>query len=119
MLESARQEVVILRYQDPRVTPTEMRPLSWPDYPQIHSLQGANHTLEKAPIMQGLVPIELLLPTRVTHPHQKPPGALLTPGQSALSKTHRKKVALITATPRRSAWHLVSTTPDHRVLTDH
>ena len=45
LLESARQEVVILRYQDPGVTPTEMRSLSWPDYAQIHSLQGPGHQL--------------------------------------------------------------------------
>ena len=80
---------------------------------------GTNYTLEKAPIMQDLVEIELLLPPRVTHPHQKPPGALLTQGQLALSKIHRKKVALIIATPCHSAWQLVSTMQDHQALTDH
>ena len=69
--------------------------------------------------MQDLVEIELLLPPRVTHPHQKPPGALLTQGQLALSKIHRKKVALIIATPCHSAWQLVSTMQDHQALTDH
>ena len=56
---------------------------------------GTNHTLEKAPIKQDLVSIELLLPPRVTHPHQKPPRALLTKGnQHSARPTERRWLSL-------------------------
>ena len=42
-LETARWNLVILRYQEPGVTPTETGFLSRPDYPQIHSLQGPGY----------------------------------------------------------------------------
>lgn len=44
---------------------------------------GTDHTLEKAPIMQGLVQIELILPQRVTHLNLKPPGPWLTGTRSS------------------------------------
>lgn len=45
------------------------------------SALGTDHTLEKAPKMQGLVQIELLLTQKTTHPHRKLPGPQLTKGQ--------------------------------------
>ena len=44
------------------------------------STLGTDHILEKAPKMQGLVQIELLLTQKTTHPDRKLPGPQLTKG---------------------------------------